>query len=77
MSSAGMGDILTGTIGALIAQAKHNDLEIFDACLLGVQVHSLAADNLVAKGVGPIGLTASEVLEDIRKILNLYIQEHQ
>lgn len=70
MSSAGMGDILTGTIGALIAQAKHNDLEIFDACLLGVQVHSLAADNLVAKGVGPIGLTASEVLEEIRKILN-------
>jgi hypothetical protein len=33
-------------------------------------VHGLAADNLVKSGVGPIGLMASEVLLEARKVLN-------
>lgn len=70
MSSAGMGDILTGTIGALIAQAKNYKINLFNACLLGVQIHSLSADRLVEKGIGPIGLTATEVVNEIRKLLN-------
>ncbi|NIO38948.1 MAG: bifunctional ADP-dependent NAD(P)H-hydrate dehydratase/NAD(P)H-hydrate epimerase, partial [Burkholderiales bacterium] len=66
MSSAGMGDVLSGILGALLAQgaAAHS------ALLSGVHVHGLAADELVADGVGPIGLTASETIDAARKIWN-------
>ena len=66
MASAGMGDVLTGMIAALTAQGSDPDL----ALLAGVHLHGLAADRLVAKGVGPAGLTASEVTDAGRRILN-------
>ncbi len=66
MASAGMGDVLTGGIAALLAQgadAKH-------ALLAGVHLHGAAADTLVAAGTGLIGITASEVIVAARTLLN-------
>lgn len=69
MASAGMGDTLCGIIAALLAQAM--DMEA--AVLLGVYLHGTAADTLVAKGIGPVGLTASEVALAARELLNRWI----
>lgn len=66
LASAGTGDVLSGVIGSLMAQGL-NGLE---AAKLGVYVHGAAADTLVKKGVGPIGLSASEVLVEVRNQLN-------
>jgi hydroxyethylthiazole kinase-like uncharacterized protein yjeF len=66
LSSAGMGDVLAGIIGSLIAQG----MEPLGAALLGVYLHGAAADSLVANGVGPVGLTASEVALEARSLLN-------
>ena len=65
MSAAGMGDVLSGVIGGLVAQG----LNIEDATCLGAVVHSLAADNIVAKQ-GERGLLATQLLPEIRSLLN-------
>lgn len=66
MSSAGMGDVLAGILGALVAQGASPER----ALLAAVHVHGLAADELVAKGVGPVGLTASETIDAARAVWN-------
>ncbi len=66
LASAGTGDVLSGIIGSLIAQG----MSAFDAACAGVYVHGAAADTLVARGFGPIGLTASEVAIEARHTLN-------
>src|SRR6267143_2270617 len=66
MASAGMGDALSGVVAALIAQGA----EPLQALLAGVYLHSAAADALVASGVGPVGITASEVIDRARVLLN-------
>jgi len=66
MSSAGMGDVLSGMIGALLAQRVPAE----KALLAAVYLHGAAADELVAQGIGPVGLTASEVIETARILLN-------
>ena len=66
MASAGMGDVLTGFIGALLAQGADSR----QALLAGVHLHGAAADSLVAGGTGPIGITASEVIAAARALLN-------
>jgi ADP-dependent NAD(P)H-hydrate dehydratase / NAD(P)H-hydrate epimerase len=66
LASGGTGDVLSGIIGSLMAQG----LTGLDAANLGVYVHGAAADVLVEKGVGPIGLTASEVAIEARNVLN-------
>ena len=66
LASGGTGDVLTGLIASLIVQG----LAPAEAAKSGVCAHGLAADNLVAKGLGPRGLTASEVLLEIRNVLN-------
>jgi NAD(P)H-hydrate epimerase len=65
MSVAGMGDVLSGIIGGLVAQG----LPIVDAACLGAIVHSLAADNIAARQ-GEAGLLATELLPEIRSLLN-------
>jgi hydroxyethylthiazole kinase-like uncharacterized protein yjeF len=67
LASGGTGDVLSGIIGSLMAQGL-NGLE---AAKLGVYVHGAAADALVEKGVGPIGLMASEVALEARNLLNI------
>jgi hydroxyethylthiazole kinase-like uncharacterized protein yjeF len=66
MASAGMGDVLTGIIAALIAQGA----DARSALLAGVHLHGAAADELVARGVGPAGMTATETIDAARCILN-------
>jgi len=66
MASAGMGDVLTGIVAALLAQGASPG----DAAVAGVYLHGAAADRLVASGVGPVGLTAGEVIDAARALLN-------
>ena len=66
LATGGTGDVLSGIIGALIAQG----LSSIEAAKLGVYVHGAAADKLVADGIGPVGLTASEVALEARNQIN-------
>lgn len=66
LASGGSGDVLTGLIASLIAQGVEPDV----AAKLGVFAHGLAADNLVAGGIGPRGVVASEVLLEVRNVIN-------
>jgi hydroxyethylthiazole kinase-like uncharacterized protein yjeF len=68
LASGGSGDALAGMIGALLAQG----LEAERALQYAVCLHGAAADALVARGVGPIGLTASEVALEARRLLNIW-----
>jgi len=70
MGTGGMGDILTGTITAIAAQGICHQLNLWQAACLAVQLHASAADSLVEKGVGPIGLTPSETIMEMRSLLN-------
>ena len=67
LASGGTGDVLSGIIGSLIAQG----LSGLEAAKLGVYVHGAAADALVTEGIGPVGLTASEVAQEARYQINL------
>lgn len=66
LATAGTGDVLAGVCGALLAQ----DVPAWEAALAAVWLHGHAADSLVKKGIGPIGLTASELIPAIRAELN-------
>lgn len=66
LASAGMGDVLAGLIGALMAQGLSPE----QSALAGVYLHGVAADQLVRDGAGPVGLTASEVAKKIRQQIN-------
>ena len=70
MGTGGMGDILTGSIAAIAAQGIRHHLNLWQATGLAVQLHASAADSLVDKGVGPIGLTPSETIFEMRSLLN-------
>jgi hydroxyethylthiazole kinase-like uncharacterized protein yjeF len=67
LASGGTGDVLSGIVGSLIAQG----LTALDAAKIGVYVHGAAADALLKKGIGPIGMTASEVALEARNVLNV------
>ncbi len=69
LASGGTGDVLAGMIGALLAQAVPVEQAIVGATWL----HGAAADYLVSQGVGPIGLSASEVLIAARTLRNLLV----
>lgn len=69
MATAGMGDVLTGIIVSLLGQNWPAE----QALLAGVHLHGAAADRLVSDGVGPIGLTAGEVIEAARSLYNEWI----
>ncbi|HKP65034.1 MAG TPA: NAD(P)H-hydrate dehydratase [Casimicrobiaceae bacterium] len=66
LATAGSGDALAGIIGALLAQG----IDAAQAMRIGVCLHGAAADALVAEGVGPLGLTASEVIDGARSLVN-------
>ena len=70
MAVGGMGDVLTGTIAAITAQGIRHNLNLWEASCIGVQLHASAADSLVAQQIGPIGLTPTEVILEMRSLLN-------
>ena len=70
MAVGGMGDVLTGSIAAIAAQGLRHNLNLWEASCIGVQLHASAADSLVAKQIGPIGLTPTEVILEMRSLLN-------
>jgi hydroxyethylthiazole kinase-like uncharacterized protein yjeF len=69
LASAGTGDVLTGFISALLAQGW----PALEALLAAVHLHGAAADELVAAGTGPIGLTAGELIASARACFNCWI----
>ncbi|MEO6922124.1 MAG: NAD(P)H-hydrate dehydratase [Collimonas sp.] len=71
LATAGSGDVLSGICGALLAQGWPQ----WEAALAAVWLHGRAADQLVAQGIGPIGLTASELIPEVRLLLNQLVQE--
>lgn len=64
MATGGMGDILSGVIGGLLAQK----LPLAQAAQLGVYAHSLAAD--LAAREGERGMIATDLLPYIRQLIN-------
>jgi hydroxyethylthiazole kinase-like uncharacterized protein yjeF len=66
MASAGVGDVLAGMLGALLAQRYSGET----ALVLGVHLHGAAADSLG----GPVGLTAGELIEPSRRIWNTWLK---
>jgi hydroxyethylthiazole kinase-like uncharacterized protein yjeF len=60
MASGGMGDALSGILGALLAQG----LSVDEAARLGVYLHGDIADHIAARR-GDIGLLASDVIAGI------------
>ncbi len=66
MGTPGMGDVLSGIIGALMGQR----ITAADALKLGVFMHGSAADRLAAR-IGPAGYLASELADELPATLVL------
>lgn len=66
MASGGMGDVLSGFLGSLLAQG----LDVVAASRLGCYLHSAAADRL-AESNGKTGLLASDLPPMIRHLMNV------
>jgi ADP-dependent NAD(P)H-hydrate dehydratase / NAD(P)H-hydrate epimerase len=73
LATAGSGDVLAGVCGALLAQGW----PVWQAALGAVWMHGRAADLLVEQGIGPIGLTAGELIPTARQILNSLVAERR
>lgn len=68
MASGGMGDVLSGVIGGLMAQG----LTSVQATRLGVCVHGAAADRAVVVD-GERGLLATDLMPHLRRLVNGFI----
>ena len=64
MAVAGMGDLLSGVLGGLVAQG----MALHPAALTGVLLHSAAADRVAQKGMK--GILASDLLPVVRELVN-------
>jgi NAD(P)H-hydrate epimerase len=65
MATAGMGDVLTGTIAGILAQCR----DAWVAARVGVLVHAMAGD--AAARMGERGLLAGDVARELRNCVNL------
>jgi hydroxyethylthiazole kinase-like uncharacterized protein yjeF len=70
LASAGTGDVLAGILGALLAQRFTGE----SAAVLGTHLHGCAADALARSGVGPVGMTAGEVVDAARRVWNGWLR---
>jgi hydroxyethylthiazole kinase-like uncharacterized protein yjeF len=66
LATGGTGDVLAGVIASLLAQG----ITTPQAICAAVWLHAAAADLLVRNGLGPIGMTASDLLNAIRDLRN-------
>ncbi|MCF7980648.1 MAG: NAD(P)H-hydrate dehydratase [Pseudomonadales bacterium] len=64
MASGGMGDVLSGVLGGLLAQG----FSLSKAARLGVSLHAAAADK--AAQAGERGMLATDLLPHLRKLVN-------
>ena len=64
LGTAGAGDVLTGVVGALLAQG----MDAFEAARLGVLVHGLAGDRAAA-AIGGLGMVAGDLPDAITAIM--------
>jgi ADP-dependent NAD(P)H-hydrate dehydratase / NAD(P)H-hydrate epimerase len=71
MATAGMGDVLTGTISGLAAQK----LDLYNAAILGAYVHGLAGE-IVSEKKGIHGVMAGDVLESLPDALLEILNEN-
>lgn len=71
MASGGTGDALAGMLAAFLAMG----LEAWDAARLGVYLHGAAGDAALHHGMGPHGLTASEIIFEARTLLNAGLED--
>jgi hydroxyethylthiazole kinase-like uncharacterized protein yjeF len=69
LASGGTGDVLSGVIGALLAQG----LDPFTAAVTGVYVHA-AAGRRISEHLGESGLLASDLLLEIPVVMNVLRQ---
>ncbi|MBL8397468.1 MAG: NAD(P)H-hydrate dehydratase [Candidatus Accumulibacter sp.] len=69
LATAGTGDVLSGLLIALLAQGWPAP----QALQAAVHLHGAAADDLVAGGHGPIGLTAGELIDSARHRFNRWV----
>ena len=60
MATPGMGDVLSGIVGALLAQR----FAPLDALAFGAFVHGHAADRLAAR-IGPVGYLAGDLADEL------------
>ncbi|WP_194723139.1 NAD(P)H-hydrate dehydratase [Noviherbaspirillum malthae] len=72
LATAGSGDVLAGMCGALLAQS----FPVWDAALAATWMHGRAADKLLEDGVGPIGVTAGELIPAARAVYNELTEQH-
>ncbi len=69
LATAGSGDVLAGVIVALFAQGWLP----LPALQAAVHLHGCAADRLAAQQIGPIGLTAGELIDSARACFNQWV----
>ncbi len=69
MATAGSGDVLTGIIGAFLAQGYTPE----HAATAGVYIHGLAGD-LAAEELGEFGITASDISDHVGRAIKLVMQ---
>lgn len=65
MATAGMGDVLTGVIGSMMAQGMKSE----NAALFAVCLHAAAGD-LAAETLGQRGMLASDLFVFLRQLIN-------
>ncbi len=66
LATGGTGDVLAGLIAALIAQG----VSPIDAVTTGARIHGQAAEELTERLGGMVGITASELIPEIRQLIN-------
>ncbi len=71
MGTGGMGDVLAGIIGGMLAQGHPP----WEAAILGVYLHGLAADAIADSQ--PYGFTATEVAQALPRVLGTLISNHK
>ncbi len=64
MATAGMGDVLTGIVAALLAQG----LAPYDAARAAVFAHGMSADECT-RAIGPVGFSAGDVAAALPRVL--------
>ena len=72
MATAGSGDVLSGLVGALIAQGMSPE----EAAPMGVYLHGLAGDFARGK-TGMRGMIASDIIDGIRALFASFEQSSE